>query len=54
VKDVYGNKDLAAGAAAAAAAERGGAALAHLSEPYRSFYAHQACARLNAAALGEL
>jgi tRNA wybutosine-synthesizing protein 5 len=52
-KDVYGNKELTAGAAAVAAAAHGGAALAHLPEPYRSFYSEQACAALRAAAIAQ-
>lgn len=49
-KDLYGNKDLRAAERAVAAAEKAARLLAHLPEPYRSFYAHRAALALERAA----
>jgi len=48
-KDVYGNRPPVSAARALALAEQAAAALAHLPEPYRSFYGRAAAERLEEA-----
>lgn len=48
-KDVYGNKDLPTAQRACEAARKAAAHLAHLPEPYRSFYARKAAMALQEA-----
>lgn len=49
-KDLYGNKELRAAERAVRAAEKAAAALVHLPDPYRSFYARRAARALEVAA----